>query len=114
MNHNRSINNNINRIHERALRILYEDKKSTFKKLLEKDNSETIHVKNLQELVTEMYIVQNIIQLSNTSDFTASRTKTVRYGWESLSYLGPKLWNILLDEYKKIQSVKDFKGNIRS
>ena len=28
----------INRIHERALRIVYRDKKSTFKELLEKDN----------------------------------------------------------------------------
>ena len=31
MNHNRSLNNNINRIHERTLRIVYIDKKSTFK-----------------------------------------------------------------------------------
>ena len=39
MNHNRSLNNNINRIHERALRIVSRDKKSTFNELLEKDNS---------------------------------------------------------------------------
>ena len=38
-----------------------------------------------------------------------ARRKAVRYGWESLSYLGPRLWNILPDEYKKIQSVKDIK-----
>ena len=31
MNHNLSLNNNINRIHERTLRIVYIDKKSTFK-----------------------------------------------------------------------------------
>ena len=42
MNHNRSLNNNINRIHERALRIVYRDKKSTFKELLEKDSSVTL------------------------------------------------------------------------
>ena len=48
MNHNRSLNNNINRIHERTLRIVYGDKKSTFKELLEKDNSVTVHVQNLQ------------------------------------------------------------------
>ena len=57
MNHNRSLNNNINRIHERTLRIVYGDKKSTFKELLEKDNSVTVHVKNLQVLVTKMYKV---------------------------------------------------------
>ena len=132
MNHNHSLNNNINRIHERALSIVYRDKKSTFKGLLEKDNSVTVHVKNLQVLVTEMYKVQNncspdimnIIfpinesiyeyDLRNTSVFAARRIKTVRYGSEFLSYLGPRLWNILPDEYKIIQSVKDFKAKIRS
>ena len=59
MNHNRSLNNNINRIHERALRIVYRVQKSPFKELLEKDNSVTVHVKNLQALVTAMYEVQN-------------------------------------------------------
>ena len=43
-----------------------------------------------------------------------ARRKAVRYGWESLSYLGPRLWNILPDEYKKTQSVKDFKAKIRT
>ena len=46
--------------------------------------------------------------LRNTSDFAARRIKT-----ESLSYLGPRLWNIFPDEYKKLQSVKDFKAIIR-
>ena len=52
--------------------------------------------------------------LSNTSNFVARRIKTVRYGSESLSYLEPRLWNILPDQYKKIQSVKGFKAKIRS
>ena len=83
-------------------------------------------MKNLQVLVREMqYKVQNNCSpeimnklfpinepiyeydLRNTSDFIARRIKTGRYGSESLSYLGPRLWNILPDEYKKIQSVKD-------
>ena len=59
LDRNRNLNNNINRIHERALRIVDRDKKSTFKELLEKDNSVTVHVKNLQILVTKMYKVQN-------------------------------------------------------
>ena len=32
--------------------------------------------------------------LRNTSDFAAHRIKIVLYGSESLSYLGPRLWNI--------------------
>ena len=42
MFHSRSFNNKINRIHERALRITYNDKSSSFQNLLEKDNSTVI------------------------------------------------------------------------
>ena len=38
MNHSRALNIKINRIHERALRLVYRDKKSTFEELLNKDN----------------------------------------------------------------------------
>ena len=94
MNHNRSLKNNINRIHEGALTMVYRDKKSTFKELFEKDNSVTIHLKNLQVLVTEMYKVQITCSpeimnkvfpknepiyeydLRNTSDFVACRINT--------------------------------------
>ena len=47
--------NRINHLHERALRTVYNDNVSTFGKLLEKDNSVTIHVRNLRILATELY-----------------------------------------------------------
>ena len=43
MFHSRGLNNKINRIHERALRITFNDKSSTFQELLDKKNSVTIH-----------------------------------------------------------------------
>ena len=48
MFHSRKMNNKINRLHERALRIAYKDFCSSFATLLEKDRSVTIHEKNLQ------------------------------------------------------------------
>ena len=54
MFHSRSINNKINRLHEKALRVICNDFKSSFKNLLEKDGTVSIHVKNLQKLATEM------------------------------------------------------------
>ena len=57
MCHNRTFNNNINRSHERCLRIVYSDKTSSFEKLLEKDGSVTIHTRDLQALATEMFKV---------------------------------------------------------
>ena len=48
-------NNEINRTHKRALRALYGDYESTFEELLDKDKSMTIHKKNLQILMVEIY-----------------------------------------------------------
>ena len=47
--------NRINHLHERALRTVYNDNVSTFEKLLEKNNSVTIHLRNLRILATELY-----------------------------------------------------------
>ena len=55
MFHSRRLNNKINSIHERALKITYQDNTSTFQELLNKDNSVSIHHRNLQFLATEMF-----------------------------------------------------------
>ena len=47
-----------NRLQERALRIVYTDKSSTFYQLLEKDKSVTIYTENLQYLATEIFKVK--------------------------------------------------------
>ena len=54
----RNSNNLINRIDERALKIAYDDYVSDFHSLLEKDNSVTIHQKNIQLLTLEIYKTQ--------------------------------------------------------
>ena len=59
MFHSRKLNNRINRIHERALRLVYEDSQSTFMELLKKDESFTIHERNIQSLAIELYKVKN-------------------------------------------------------
>ena len=48
-----------NSIHERALRITYNDNQSTFEELLNKDNSVSIHHRNLQVLAMEMFKIKN-------------------------------------------------------
>ena len=54
MCHGRGLNNKINNLHERALRTVYQDKKSSFETLLKHDKSVSIHVRNLQYLATEI------------------------------------------------------------
>ena len=63
--HSRSINNNINRLHERVLRIVYNGFKSSFENLLEKDGTVSMHVKNLQKLATEMFKISKKFSISN-------------------------------------------------
>ena len=49
-------NNRINHLHERALRIVYNDYKSTFENLLELDNSVSIHHRDIRLLSIELNI----------------------------------------------------------
>ena len=110
------INDKINRLHERCLRLLYGDKSSSFEKILEQDKSVTVHIRNLQILATEMFKVYRNISapifseiiyrrdknynLRINSDFAMPNVRSVFNGSESISYLGPKLWDIIPLELK--------------
>ena len=71
---NRSLNNKIDRLHERSLRLVYSDKTSDFRELLDKDGSASIHYQNIRQLATEMFklskglfpeIVKGLFQFRN-------------------------------------------------
>ena len=55
MLHDRNLNDKINKMHLRALRIAYRDYKSDFETLLKRDNSVTVHQRNLRLLMVEIY-----------------------------------------------------------
>ena len=91
----------------RSLRIVYNDDTSSFDELLRKDNSVSIHRRNIQALAIEMYkaknnlspqITQGIFKLKDRPhnmrsqhDFVLPRSTTVNYGTESLRFMGPKI-----------------------
>ena len=54
MFHSGSLNNKINRLHERCLRIIYNDQHSNFEELLVKDNSVSIRHNNINTLAIEI------------------------------------------------------------
>ena len=60
MFHNRTLNSKINRLHERALRLVYKDGNLTYQQLLEKDNSLTIHERNLQKQIITITCTRTI------------------------------------------------------
>ena len=59
MFHSRCLNNKINRLHERCLKMIYNDTISSLEELLSKDNSVTIRHNNVHALAIEMYKAAN-------------------------------------------------------
>ena len=107
------MNNKINRIHERALRLVYSHHVSSFDELLKKGRSFSIHHRNIQSLAIELYkffhglspsIMKNVFHfntnipynLRSRSKLYSRNRKTVKYGTETVSYLAPKIWSIFL------------------
>ena len=96
---------------ECALRLVYNDKSFSFRELLERDNSVTIHERNIQVLLTEIFkvkseaapeIMTGIFKFKDHSyDLRKNNClerriiKSCKYGSETVSNLGAKLWDIL-------------------
>ena len=59
INHGRTLNNSISRLHKRALSLVFNDFSSGFSDLLEKDKSVPIYHRNLQTLAYEIFKVKN-------------------------------------------------------
>ena len=129
MCHSRILNNKINRLHERALRVVYKNSNMTFQDLLEKDKSFTIHDRNLQKLAVEMYKVINKISpepmqalfdrlddspnLRNNNDFEIPKVRTVNNGIETIRYRGPITWELVPPGIKQSKSLSEFKERIK-
>ena len=55
MFHSRKLNNRINKINEKSLRLVYKVKNTSFNELLSMDNSVTVHHRNIRVLGTEIF-----------------------------------------------------------
>ena len=92
---------------EKFLRIIHNDKQSSFIDLLSKDCSVTIHIENIQRLAIEMFRfynglslplmnnifklrVENLYNLRHVSKFSKPMIKSVYHGIKNISSLGPK------------------------
>ena len=74
MFHSRQINHKINKLHERALRIVNNDHFSSFEVHLYKDKSVTVHQKNLQILATDLYKILNGLSPDITQDIFETKS----------------------------------------
>ena len=112
----RKINNQINKLHERVLRLVYNDKNSSFLEFLERDKSVTIHKRNIQVLLTEIFkvksrvapeIMTEIFKFKDHSPDVRKNNcierqiiKSYKCGSETVSSLGAKPWDILPENIK--------------
>ena len=124
----RRMNNRINRIHEKALRIINNDTPSNFPELLQKDSSVSIHQWHLQLLMSEIYktylclnpcFMKRIFAKKITSynlrmnSLELQRIKTVSYGIQSAVFLGSSLWLTMPVEAKNSRTIDEFKNVIK-
>ena len=104
-------NNIINCLQKQTLRIVYKDYKSSFAELLSADKLFTVHHKNVKKPAIKMYKVKNVLDLFKevlqpynlTNGLTCSsyKTKTVRYGLETSTCLGWKIWSDIPDKTRQ-------------
>ena len=129
MFYGRKLNNRINKIQERSLKLIYKDRESTFSQLLLRDNSFTVHERNLQVLATEIFKFKNNMSptimnrvfsatthtynLRNDTKLRTFNVKTVKYGTETIRFRGPKIWELVPEAIKFSQSLEEFKIKIK-
>ena len=97
--------------------------------LLKNDKSVSIHQRNLETLVIEIYkarndlgpkimkdivhFVQKPYNLRNVSTLQRRTNRTVYFGTERISFLAPKIWEIVPFEIKNAKSLDIFKKRIK-
>ena len=59
MFYSRKLNNKVNKLYKRCLRIVYSDNTSSFEKPLGTDSSISVHHQNIQILAIEFYKIVN-------------------------------------------------------
>ena len=112
MFHTKQLNNRIKGLHEKTLRVTYQDRNSSFSKLLNLDKSVSIHYINIKYLLTEICkvkmglsppIMSGIFSFSENSSYNLScgvtvnrrNIRTSKFGFETVSTIGAILWNDL-------------------
>jgi len=122
----------IEKIQERALRILYQDKVSTYEELIKNANTCTLLISRLRIMALEVYkcakslnppclnslfdIKTTPYEMRNSLKLTQPKKNFTTHGLRSFSYLGSKLWNDLSNENHSISDMTlcDFKRFLKT
>ena len=118
----------VERIQERALRIVFNTHSDDYGSLLKRAKLPSLYNRRLQDIAILMYKVKHGMVPSFISDifsvksskyslrnrnFDIPRFNSAFYGKHSLRYLGPHLWSKLSNKVKEIGNLQSFKSKIR-
>ena len=125
-------NGKIEKINERALRIIYNDYTSTYKEMLDISHSDTVLLARLKNLTLDVFksiktlnppylnklfeIKESPYDTRKSIQLVQPLRQTTTYGLRTISYTGAKLWNDLpfqIDDITELD-VHDFKDILKS
>ena len=124
-----SSNNLSNKIHEGTLSLPSEINDLPFNELLSIDNEVSIHNKNMQTLLIEVYknlnglsppimldlftTRDNIYNLRNFRDLYCEKKKTNRYGTETVTHKAGQLWELLSYDIKNSPTLIEYNCHVK-
>ena len=124
MFHDRGANVILNKVFERSMRIACNDSGSNFV-----NGSLTIHHRNLQLLMTEIFKTKNNLNpifmkdifatknsyysLRNPNHLQLPKVRTIKYGTENIQFRGCSLWSSLPNSLKDSDSLQEFKRRMK-
>ena len=107
---------------------VYNDNNATYEELLEKGRLSSLENRRLQDILILMYKVKNSLAPEHVcnmffqqdrhynlrSDFPVPRHNTVKYGKNSIRYLGPHIWGKISQELRSKTSLQAFRKGVRA
>ena len=118
----------LERIQERALRLLLNDYESDYEALLLKSNKSTLQIRRIKLLAIEIFktindlnppYMKEIFELNTRRDTGSKRLvvqsqKSMKYGSYTIRSLGPRIWNKLNFETQDCNTLSTFKELIKT
>ena len=121
-------NTKLEKIQERALKIIYKDYDSTYSELICKANSKTLLISRLHLILCEAFksinkinppYLHNLFEVKKFDYSFRSRVllcqpkkQTTTHGLRSIAYVGAKLWNDLSLKFDEDTSLPQFRAYI--
>ena len=113
----------IEKIHERAIRFIYNDYTNEFSTILNENGESSLYLKRVRTMAHEIYKSLNGLNPTYMKELLKNREKTMRrpldlyiprvkqitYGERSFKFEAPSLWNSLPLEIRGAENLKLFK-----